>query len=270
MEKFNSIYPFTTENIAGYMRDLDLKNKRIITVTGSADHIINAIANGSTDIVTFDINPLTKYYMDLKLAGLRYLSYEDFLKIFLYDDRNLDNDFINGLNMPEDSKLYWNDQLNRFRNDWVQLKKSSLFNREHFNPNSKLWQNIYLEKSKYEKTKKSIDDIRIKFLNCSLKDLNLNQEYDYMFLSNISEYINMMYNKNVLENYRELLFKFLSNISCIYFAYLYDIGNDNPRSDIDDLKKIKKVFKHFEKQTFRSALENQEGKKDGVLILRRR
>lgn len=29
MEKFNSIYPFTTENIAGYMKDLDLTNKRI-------------------------------------------------------------------------------------------------------------------------------------------------------------------------------------------------------------------------------------------------
>ena len=270
MERFNSIYPFTTENIAGYMHDLDLKNKRIITVTGSADHIINAIAIGSTDITTFDINPLTKYYMDLKLAGLKYLSYEEFLQIFLYDDKNINNAFINRLKMQDESKLFWNEQLMHFKNDWIQLKKSSLFNRKHFNPTNKLWQNIYLEKSKYDKIKQSIDNVKIKFLNCSLKDLNLNQNYDYMFLSNISDYINMMYNKNTLENYRELLLNFLSNVSQIYFAYLYDIGNNNPRSNIDDLEKVKKVFEYFEKQTFRSALLNQETKKDGVLILRRK
>ena len=43
MERFSSIYLFTTENIAGYMNELDLTDKKIITVTGSSDHIINAI-----------------------------------------------------------------------------------------------------------------------------------------------------------------------------------------------------------------------------------
>ena len=50
MERFSSIYPFTTENIAGYMSELDLKGKKVITVTGSTDHIINAIVCGTTDI----------------------------------------------------------------------------------------------------------------------------------------------------------------------------------------------------------------------------
>lgn len=269
MEKFNSIYPFTTENIAGYMDGLDLTDKKIITVTGSSDHIINAIANGSTDITTFDINPLAKYYMDLKLASLEDLAYEDFIQIFLYDDKNIDIDFINNLNMSDESKLFWTEQLMTFKNDWVKLKKSSLFNRKYFNPDSKLWQNLYLEKNKYEEIKKLIDSVNIIFLNISLKDLVLNQEYDYMFLSNISDYINLMYNRNTLENYRDLLVSFLGNVSQIYLAYLYDIGNDNPRSDIDNLEKVKKVFKQFEIKSFRSALENQEDKEDGVLILRR-
>ena len=91
-----------------------------------------------------------------------------------------------------------------------------------------------------------------------------------MFLSNISDYLNLMYNINDLENYRELLLEFLNNVQQIYFAYLYDIGNNNPRSDIDDLDKVKKVFQCFETKTFKSALENQETKKDGVLILRRK
>ena len=59
MEKFNSIYLFTTENIKGYMDELDLTNKKIITVTASSDHIINAILKGATKILTFDINILS-------------------------------------------------------------------------------------------------------------------------------------------------------------------------------------------------------------------
>ena len=270
MERFSSIYPFTTENIAGYMNELDFTNKKIITVTGSSDHIINAIANGATDITTFDINPLTKYYMDLKLSGLKDLSYEDFLQIFLYDKKNIDINFINNLSMPYESKIFWNEQFILFKNDWIKLKKSSLFNRKYFNPNSKLWQNIYLEKNKYEIVKQSINNVNIKFLNISLEDLILNQKYDYMFLSNIADYINLMYNRNTLENYRDLLFSFLNNVSQIYFAYLYDIGNDNPRSDIDNLEKVKNVVGNYEKKSFKSALEKEETKKDGVLILRRK
>ena len=81
MGRFNSIYPFTSENIAGYMKDLDLTSKKVITVTGSTDHILNTILQGATEITTFDINPLTKPYMDLKISALKNLSYEDFIKL---------------------------------------------------------------------------------------------------------------------------------------------------------------------------------------------
>ena len=165
MERFNSIYPFTTENIAGYMHDLDLKNKRIITVTGSADHIINAIVRGATNITTFDINPLTKYYMDLKLASLRDLSYEDFLQIFLYNGKDIDYRFIDESEMPDNSKKFWMQQLLLYKNDWNKLKQSTLFNRKYFNPNSKLWQNLYLEKSNYKIAQQMIDSTKITFLN---------------------------------------------------------------------------------------------------------
>lgn len=48
MGRFNSIYPFTSENIAGYMKDLNLTGKKVITVTGSTDHILNVILQGAT------------------------------------------------------------------------------------------------------------------------------------------------------------------------------------------------------------------------------
>lgn len=268
MERFNSIYPFTTENIAGYMSDLDLTNKKTITVTGSGDHVINAIAKGSNDITTFDLNPRAKYYMDLKIGSIKKLSFEEFLDIFLYIDDEIDSKFIKSLDIPEESKDYW---LKLIRNSkWYNLAYSKLFNRKHFNPDSKIWENIYLEKDYYEKVKRRLNDVSIRHINSNLKDLVLDDDFDYMFLSNISDYLYLMFKGNELEEYKLLLDRFLEKVKTIYFAYLYDYGTNEPRTDIDDLDRVKEVFHEYDKKTFRSALENEKNKTDGILILRRK
>lgn len=271
MGRFNSIYPFTSENIAGYMKDLDLAGKKVITVTGSADHILNAILQGATEITTFDINPLTKLYMDLKISALKNLSYEDFVKLLLFESNmNLDYNIILSLDMSNESKMFWLEQLSTFKNNGNELKNSSLFNTKYFNPNSKLWQNLYLEKSKYNLLKQQIKDANITFINTSLKDLRVEEHFDYMFLSNISDYLSLMYSCDTLRKYRDLLYEFQKRIDTIYFAYLYDIGNSNPRTEIDDLRKVKEIFSNFQQVEFKSALEGSlQDKKDGVLILKR-
>ena len=246
MGRFNSIYPFTSENIAGYMKDLDLTGKKVITVTGSTDHILNAILQGATEITTFDINPLTKPYMDLKISALKNLSYEDFIKFLLFESNmNLDYNIILSLDMSNESKMFWLEQLSTFKNNGNELRNSSLFNTKYFNPNSKLWQNLYLEKSKYNLLKQQIKEANITFINASLNDLKIDENFDYMFLSNISDYLSLMYSCDTLRKYRDLLYEFQKRIDIIYFAYLYDIGNSNPRTEIDNLNKtiyVKKLF----------------------------
>ena len=271
MGRFNSIYPFTSENIAGYMKDLDLTGKKVITVTGSADHILNAILKGATEITTFDINTLTKPYMDLKISALKNLSYEDFINLLLFESNmNLDYSIISSLDMSDESKMFWLEQLSKFDNNGIELRNSSLFNTKYFNPNSKLWQNLYLEKSKYNLLKQQIKDANITFINASLKDLKVDEHFDYMFLSNISDYLSLMYNSDPLRKYRDLLIEFQKRIDIIYFAYLYDIGNSNPRTEIDNLNKVKEIFLNFQQVQFKSALEgSSQDKKDGVLILKR-
>lgn len=271
MERFNSIYPFTSENIAGYMKDLDLTGKKVITVTGSADHILNAILLGATEITTFDINPLTKPYMDLKISAIKNLSYDEFIKLLLFESNiNLDYNIISSLDMSDESKMFWLEQLCKFDNNGIKLRNSSLFNTKYFNPNSKLWQNLYLEKSKYNLLKQQIKEANITFINASLNDLKIDENFDYMFLSNISDYLSLMYNGDPLRKYRDLLIEFQKRIDIIYFAYLYDIGNSNPRTEIDDLRKVKEIFSNFQQVEFKSALEgSSQDKKDGVLILKR-
>jgi len=271
MERFNSIYPFTSENIAGYMKDLDLTGKKVITVTGSTDHILNSILQGATEITTFDINPLTKPYMDLKISALKNLSYEDFIKLLLFESNmNLDYSIISSLDMSSESKIFWLEELSKFNNNGIKLRNSSLFNTKYFNPYSKLWQNLYLEKSKYNLLKQQLKDANITFINASLKDLRIEDNFDYMFLSNISDYLSLMYNSDELRKYRDLLIEFQKRVNTIYFAYLYDIGNPNPRTEIDDLRKVKEIFSNFQQVEFKSALEgSSQNKKDGVLILKR-
>lgn len=271
MGRFNSIYPFTSENIAGYMKDLDLTGKKVITVTGSTDHILNAILQGATEITTFDINPLTKPYMDLKISALKNLSYEAFIKLFLFESNmNLDYSIISSLDMSDESKMFWLEQLSKFNNNGIELRNSSLFNTKYFNPNSKLLQNLYLERSKYNLLKQQIKDANITFINASLKDLRVDEHFDYMFLSNISDYLSLMYSCDTLKKYRDLLIEFQKRIDIIYFAYLYDIGNSNPRTEIDNLNKVKEIFSNFQQVEFKSALEgSSQDKKDGVLILKR-
>lgn len=271
MGRFNSIYPFTSENIAGYMKDLNLTGKKVITVTGSTDHILNVILQGATEITTFDINPLTKPYMDLKISAIKNLSYDEFIKLLLFESNmNLDYNIISSLDMSDESKMFWLEQLSKFDNNGIELRNSSLFNTKYFNPNSKLWQNLYLEKSKYNLLKQQIKDANITYINTSLKDLKVDEHFDYMFLSNISDYLSLMYNSDPLWKYRDLLIEFQKRIDIIYFAYLYDIGNSNPRTEIDDLKKVKEIFSYFQQVEFKSALEgSSQDKKDGVLILKR-
>lgn len=270
MVRFDSIYPFTTENIAGYMRNIDLVDKSVITVTGSSDHIFNLIVKGVRKITTFDVNPYTEDYLYLQAAAFDRLDYKEFLKIFLYDnEKSFDYDVISKLEMPDKSRRFWLNELDKCEKNGLILKKSELFLTKYFNPNSKLKQNLYLSEEGYECLRRRIGDVDINFINCNLSDLKVVEDYDYMFLSNISDYLNLMYEDNLLENYKKLIDGFSSLVSNIYFAYLYDIYGSKCRSVIDDVDRVREVFGDIGIEIFDSALEGCSNKKDGVLIYRR-
>lgn len=267
MEKFNSIYLFTTENIKGYMNELNLENKKIITVTASSDHILNAILKGATEILTFDVNILTKYYMDLKLEAIKKLSFEEFKKVFLYENEmSLNYDVIRKLNLPQDSKEFWLKEMDKYDNGPL-LRKSNLFNTKYFNPESKISQNIYLNKESYDIIKSKLSTTKITFINCSVEDLEIDKHYDYMFLSNIPDYLDLIFKENTLVEYKKVINKFKKNVSHIYMAYIYDINKNNFRSDIDNIELVKEIFKSIKIKEIDTALEGYENIKDGVVII---
>ncbi len=268
MGKFSSIYPFTTENIAGYMNELDFTNKKIITVTGSSDHIINAILKGCTDITTFDINPLTEYYLHLKLSAIKKLEYKEFLDFILYDtEKTLSYEIIKELDMNDNIKEFWLKELSKNDNNGLNLKHSNLFNLKYFDIQNKINCNLYLNKENYAIIKKRIRYVKIEFINTNLKKLKIDKEYDYMFLSNISDYINTIYKDDYLKNYKKLVFKFKKRVKAIYFAYLYDINSKEKRSLIDNIEDVKKIFENIRIKEVKTALINKSRDTiDAVLI----
>ena len=82
ISEFSKIYPFTTENIAGYIDYFDFDDKSLLTVGSSGDQILNAFYNGARDITLFDINEYAKYYVYLKIAAILSLSYKEFKAFF--------------------------------------------------------------------------------------------------------------------------------------------------------------------------------------------
>ena len=75
-------YVFTNENMADFMPKLDLKDKKVLCIGASGDFIINAFLHGAKSVDAVDISPVACFMGELKLAGLKHLNYEEFLKFF--------------------------------------------------------------------------------------------------------------------------------------------------------------------------------------------
>ena len=88
---YYKIYPFSTENIKGYLDYFDLYNKSLLTIGSSGDQVLNSYYNGCRDITLLDINPFCKYYLNLKIAGIISLSYEEFVYFFFPKINNKNN-----------------------------------------------------------------------------------------------------------------------------------------------------------------------------------
>ena len=60
------VYLFTTENIAGYIQNMDLKDKSLLTLGSSLDQAYNALLMGASKIDVFDINVNARKFHKLK------------------------------------------------------------------------------------------------------------------------------------------------------------------------------------------------------------
>ena len=78
---FYTFYSATNENLE-YLSMLGIDGKDTLTVTGSGDQALNLAFFGASSIETFDINQLTFFALDLKMAALMHLSRSEFISFY--------------------------------------------------------------------------------------------------------------------------------------------------------------------------------------------
>ena len=233
------IYTFTNEFIKEYLKYFELKDKNILTVTGSGDHILNMLIDVD-NIDTFDINLYAYYFYVLKSYALVTLELDEYLDFFL--DKEI------GYNKKTFDKIKQNWKRDYIRDffDYVfknyYIKHTSLFTNNKYQDKEKfIKSNTYLEEENYYKLKNNILDKKVNFINSNLTKLTLDKKYDYIFISNITDYLNNMFNNDSLKQYKKFLYKSIiphlkENGKII--SYLYDgkiVGFTN--NELDEILK---------------------------------
>lgn len=269
--KYSKMYIMTTENIDGYYRNFDFKNKTVLTVTSSFDHALNAILYGAKKVTTFDINRLAYYMANLKLAAVKTLTYDEFVEFFFSN---------NAFNYKTYKKIcvylnkniisYFDEIYKYFEYNGSAIKESFLFHHGHKN---NIEDNTYLLNNNYDILKEKVKDIQVEFINISVLNLSKcikKEKYDLIFLSNISDYAKSFFGDNYLRKFFDFIkndiTKLLNENGIIQAAYIYDYGDDmDVRSDINIESKRKEVLtEEFRIKVFKSTIKKL--KNDAIIV----
>lgn len=283
---FVEIYPFTTENISGYINKFDLDNKSLLTVGSSGDQVINASLFNCKDISVVDICPFTKFYFYLKKAAILTLSYEEFLEYFCYrnfyphckDNNNVFKKEI-FLKLKQllrlldyESYLFWDELFSCY--DPITIRKG-LFEYDEDETFVLKATNLYLkDKESFGECKKSIKNINPRFIIGDLNSVKLDKNYDNIWLSNLGQYLEIEELKNIVDSLFENLNEEGKMLVCYLYTTIKDTKYREEWAKIYNLKEVNKVFKEYslELTSFKSVkgiLWNSEDVKDSILVYKK-
>lgn len=284
--EFVQIYPFTTENISGYIKEFDLNNKSLLTLGSSSDQVINASMFDCKDISILDICPFTKFYFYLKKAAILSLSYEEFLFFFCYrsfyphlkDNNDVFNKetflkFKETLRLLDyESYLFWDELFSLY--EPLKIRKE-IFEYDEDKPSVLKVVNLYLkDELSFDKCRKSIKNINPKFIIGDIKNIKLDRNYDNIWLSNLGQYSEIEDLKNIVDS----LFKNLNEEGKMLVCYLYQTTKDTEYREewakIYNLKEVYKVFNNYVLKLnsfigLRGIMCDWEKSQDSVLIYKK-
>lgn len=226
---YSKLYSMTTENIYGFLNRFDLKNKRVLTVAGSGDQILNCYSLGADEVISFDINPLCDLQARLKMDAVRCLGYTDFISFFgIISDNNksfFDPKVFDKFKYSLDNDVY--DLFNYIINEYDRNPQRSIY--FEFDNTLKLMKklNHYINPNNYRELSYILDTKKSDFLNVNVDNLPEvldGEKFDLILLSNISDYIHYVYYDNSIERFKELIDKLTDNLNLygtIQIGYIY-------------------------------------------------
>lgn len=233
---FKTIYSFSNEDLISCFNNFNFNGKSILSVLASSDQVLDMFLRGTSSIDTFDINPLTKHYFYLKKATLNYNFPIDFY-ISFFNNNNINNPFymndrtfnkiknlIGGL-----SQKYWEYVFENFAPDEIAY---GIFCRDTTDNEFLKYSVAYLNSpDNFSKISNIVNDI--KFTKADIRTIksHINKTYDYIYLSNIMQYVEQIYiSDNYLQSlkmYKKLLESLSSclnnNGKIINYIFNYDM-----------------------------------------------
>ena len=277
------LYPFTTENISGYINYFDLVNKSLLTVGNSGDQVINAILNGCKDITLLDINPYTKYYYYLKIASLlcldidtfmEFLRYQDYPRVFKKNMNVFKKEIYENIKstlrlLDYESYLFWDELFQTYKPIDI---RNYLFSLDENRTDVIIESNNYLRNEKnYNEAREKVKKVVPRFINGDLLNIDLNETFDNIWLSNIGAWLEMDKVKNMIDK----MSKLLNEDSKLLISYLYRTTKYSKYIDefapIYDLKNTFKILKEYNPELFSfigvdGTKFNEKNIKDSVLV----
>lgn len=226
---FNSVYPFTTEDISGYMGKLDIQDKKVFTVGSSSDQVLNSILLGAKEVTLFDISENTKDFFERKK------------EIILTSSKNEVYDKV--VNM---SGVEFQDDL--------------------FSKNDVAKMNLYLnDDESFERLKERLQQVKVDIITgdiFNIENSKLREKYDLMFLSNVLQYLKVSDNEkieDVVYTIFSSLGSYLKNSGYIQLFYLY--GSIYPQGFI-------KILSKFEEHNIEVSKIKCDNSKDSIILVK--
>ena len=188
LKGFERFYLYTNEHLNVFLKRIDVREKRVLTVGSSGDQILYSLLNGAKEVVCVDVCPFAEYYYRLKVACIKNLTFEEF------------DSLVNGseeIFSPVVYRKVSHDITGDAREFWDSLYLDGFNHKECLitRANVRLMGNaIYLNnKDLYNKLQKTLSKPQaVLFLQADIRDLpDILQEedkYDVMLFSNIIQY----------------------------------------------------------------------------------
>ncbi len=128
------IYKKTNEKLNEFI-DLLLNKDKVLSVIGSGDQILNTLLTKPSKIDAFDISVFPKFFLKLKIASIKSLSRDEYIKFFFSTtetglDEYYDDLYFDKIRKELDSETedFWT-YLFQY-NDWYDIYNSTLFSSE--------------------------------------------------------------------------------------------------------------------------------------------
>ena len=209
--EFSKVYSsHTNENVKEYIKEL--KDKSVLCVSGSGDHLLNSIVAGAKEVDTFDINRFSPLYQELNIYAIRYLKPSDAHTFLCLFDRDIYYKF--NKHLPQHLKEFF-DCLFEYDSFEEMLYK---FFVEFI---TTLEFNNYNSLKALQELRERIMKVKRHHYHSDLYSLPgvLDKKYDAIYLSNILEYQKDF--TKYFEIIRELKKNHLNEGGEIFYNYLW-------------------------------------------------